>query len=517
MLRTDWIASVPALLRRQADERGSKTAYSDATTSITYNDLEATTRNIAGHLCDLGVEQGHSVAIMLPNSVAWIQSCFATLRAGAVAVPINYEAPEPEIAYRLADADCGIIVTTDERAELAVKAAAGRPLTLILVDRHGGARKPGSRLQDLASAKPVTVPPDPDRIHETSFIVYTSGTTGRAKGVLLSQHGLLWVTAACWGPRMGLTAEDVFLSTVPLFHSYALNVSVLTVLALGASEHLCEKFSPSETVRLLDEGRFTFLPGVPTLFLYLLRATPADRPPFPKLRMCVTGGAVIPATVTREFEERFKVPLLDGYGITETHTFVTMNAPTGGRVPGSCGLPFAGVSVRIVDRNSGMDLDPNQEGELIVRGPIVMSGYHNKPEETAAALQNGWYHTGDLARADENGFITITGRLKEVIIRGGQNIAPAEIEEAVLLFQGVADCAALGLPHPELGEVPAVFIVLKEGHRADPAELLAHCKGHLSAYKIPQHVHFVSEIPRTGSGKIIRYQLRAHLENPNQP
>lgn len=512
MLRTEWIASVPALLKRHADARGTKVAYSDAGTAITYGDLELTTRNIAGHLCGLGIAPEDRIAIMLPNSVAWMQSCFATVRAGGIAVPINYDSPEPEIAYRLSDPDCRAIITTDERAELVLKAAAGRKLKVILADRAGSPRGNGIRLQDLAMTAPATPAPDPDRLYETSFIVYTSGTTGKAKGVLLTVHGLLWVTAICWGPVMGLTEEDVFLSTVPLFHSYALNVSVLTVLALGASAHLCEKFSPTETVKLLDEGRFTFFPGVPTMFQYLLQVTEPDRPPFPKLRMCVTGGAVMAGSIIKRFEERFRVPLLDGYGITETHTFVTMNSPTGGRVPGSCGLPFAGLAVRIVDPASGRDVDPHQEGELIVRGPTIMSGYHNKPEETAAAIRDGWYHTGDLARSDENGFITITGRLKEIIIRGGQNIAPGEIEEAILLHPGVSDCAALGLPHPDLGEVPIVFVALKKGSETGAESIIAHCKDRLSAYKIPQQVHFVPEIPRTGSGKIIRYQLRERLK-----
>jgi long-chain acyl-CoA synthetase len=219
----------------------------------------------------------------------------------------------------------------------------------------------------------------------------------------------------------------------------------------------------------------------------------------------------MPATLNREFELRFGVKLLDGYGITETSTMVTMNWPVGGRVLGSCGLPLPGLAVRIISPNTGDDLAAGQEGELIVRGPNVMSGYHNKPEETASALRNGWYHTGDLARSDRDGFLTITGRLKELIIRGGQNIAPAEIEEVVNLFEGVVDCAVVGVAHSHLGEVPALFVVPRSDGVVDKA-ILEHCRGHLSPYKIPSTVHFVSEIPRTGSGKIIRYKLRESLE-----
>jgi acyl-CoA synthetase (AMP-forming)/AMP-acid ligase II len=221
----------------------------------------------------------------------------------------------------------------------------------------------------------------------------------------------------------------------------------------------------------------------------------------------VSAGAIMPATLNREFEAHLKVPLLDGYGITETSTMVTMNWPSGGRVMGSCGIPVPGLAVRIVDLN-GRDVRPSQEGELIVYGPNVMPGYHNKPEETANALRAGWYHTGDLARSDENGFLTITGRLKELIIRGGQNIAPAEIEEVVNKYEAVLDCAVVGVPHEHLGEVPALFIVPRPGNAVEKDAILAHCRIYLSAYKVPHSVQLIAEIPRTGSGKIIRYKLR---------
>jgi rifamycin polyketide synthase module 1/2/3 len=225
------------------------------------------------------------------------------------------------------------------------------------------------------------------------------------------------------------------------------------------------------------------------------------------IRACVTAGAIMAATLNAEFEQLFGVPLLDGYGITETSTMVTMNSAKGGRVLGSCGLPIIGLAVRIVDPTTLKDLDAGQEGELIVRGPNVMLGYLNKPEETAKALRNGWYHTGDLAKADPNGFLTITGRIKELIIRGGQNIAPAEVEEVVLAHESVADCAVVGLPHTGLGEVPGLFVIPR-GPTFDEAALIDHCRNQLSSYKVPAVVHVVQEIPRTGSGKIIRFKLR---------
>src|SRR6202012_3302810 len=353
----------------------------------------------------------------------------------------------------------------------------------------------------LHYAKPVTeparsAPRDPASLHDTAFILYTSGTTGRAKGVQLTVHGMLWVTAACWAPITGLDENDTVLSPLPLFHSYALNLSVLSILAAGASEYIMEKFSTSEAVRLLKTGDFTYFPGVPTMFHYLLQATRGDTAvKFPRLRLCVSAGAIMPATLNREFESHLGVPLLDGSGITETSTMVTMSWPTGTRIMGSCGLPVPGSAVRIVDLH-GKDVAAGQEGELIVHGPHVMPGYHNKPEETQNALRNGWYHTGDLAKADANGFLTITGRLKELIIRGGQNIAPAEIEEVVNTFEAVLDCAVVGVPHEHLGEVPALFIVPRPGQAVESEAVLTHCRTRLSAYKIPHLVRIIAEIPR---------------------
>jgi acyl-CoA synthetase (AMP-forming)/AMP-acid ligase II len=512
MLHTDLIAPIPELLRRHATARGGKCAYRDAQSSVTYAELLDRTGRLAGHLAHNGIAPNDTVAIMLPNSVAWVESCLAIARAGAISVPISYDSTEPEIAYRLADANCKAIFTTAERGDLVAKLQTAAPnlKTVIATDR-GQTRTAALSYSKLINEPARLAPRDPASLHDTAFILYTSGTTGRAKGVQLTVHGMLWVTAACWAPITGLDENDTVLSPLPLFHSYALNLSVLSILAAGATEYIMEKFSTSEAVRLLKTGAFTYFPGVPTMFHYLLQATRGDTAiKFPGLRLCVSAGAIMPATLNREFESHLGVPLLDGYGITETSTMVTMNWPTGTRIMGSCGLPVPGSAVRVVDLH-GKDVAAGQEGELIVHGPHVMPGYHNKPEETQTALRDGWYHTGDLAKADANGFLTITGRLKELIIRGGQNIAPAEIEEVVNTYEAVLDCAVVGVPHEHLGEVPALFIVPRPGHTLESEAMLAHCRTRLSAYKVPHLVRIIGEIPRTGSGKIIRYKLREFL------
>jgi acyl-CoA synthetase (AMP-forming)/AMP-acid ligase II len=514
MLFTHLIAPIPDLLRRHAAAHGSKTAYRDAHSAVTYAELLDRTGKLAGHLADNGIAAGETVAILLPNSVQWIEACFGIARAGALSVPISYDSTEPEIGYRLSDANCKAVITTAERGDLVERLKSEAPnLKMLIVTERGHCTANALRLSNLLASEAASPPRDLPMMHEPAFILYTSGTTGRAKGVVLTIHGMLWVAAACWAPISGISEKDTLLAPLPLFHSYALNLSVLTILATGASAYIMERFSPTEAVRLLRTGEFTCMPGVPTMFHYLLQTTASEKElKFPTLRLCISAGAIMPATLNRQFEDRFGVPLIDGYGITETSTMVTLNSPIGGRSMGSCGLALPGLAVRIVDPATGRDLEAGGEGELIVRGPNVMPGYHNKPEETSAALRDGWYHTGDLARSDGNGFLTITGRLKELIIRGGQNIAPAEIEEVVSTFEPILDCAVVGISHPHLGEVPALFVVSRPGKTVETERLIAHCRTYLSAYKIPQTVHLIEQIPRTGSGKIMRYKLRERLK-----
>jgi long-chain acyl-CoA synthetase len=506
MLHVDLIAPIAKLLDRHREERPEQVAYWDSSRAVTYAQLAASTAAIASNLVKAGVREGDRIAIYLPNGVDWVEACLAGLRAGAVIVPISFEAVEGEISYRLTDAACGTVVTTPAKRELIAKISRDAGISPVVIYAGEGARQAGQSMADLAldaGGRPL----DPEEIDRSSFIIYTSGTTGRAKGVLLSLRGMLWTAAACWSPICELSEKDVVLSPLPLFHSYGLNLSVLSVLAIGASEHIMEKFSPQQALELMRSGKYTVFPGVPTMFHYVLhKAQESGIERLGNIRLCISAGAIMPATLNRAFEERFKAPLLDGYGITETSTMVTMNWLRGERPIGSCGLPVPGLAVRIVDPSSHEDVPFGSEGELIVRGPNLMQGYHNKPAETAAALRKGWYHTGDLAKSDPSGYLTITGRIKELIIRGGQNIAPAEIEEVVIRHPHVTDCAVVGVRHATLGEVPCLFIVAKRDE-LDLDSLMDHCKAHLSSYKIPEATHFVSEIPRTGSGKIMRFKL----------
>ncbi len=514
MIHISLIKPIAEHLREQAQKQGSRTAFSDAKTSVTYRDLDQGTARLAAALQEMGINPGDKVAIYLPNSVPWIESCLAVVRRGAVAVPISYDAAEDEVLYRLADSGCSVVISTAEQAgrldKLRPQVPSIKAMVLSGVAASGEPHVKG--LESLLSG-PLRLDADQGTdLDAPAFLLYTSGTTGKPKGALLTQRSMLWVVAACWAPIAGLGPDDYLLCPLPLFFSYAIDIAVLGTLATGATTRVMERFSVGETLALLSSGEFTIFPGVPTMFHYLLLRAGDTPLNFGKLRLCISAGAIMPATLNAEFERRAKVPLVDGLGSTETSTMITLNWPGSERIMGSCGPPILGQAVRIVDPQTRLDLPPGSEGELIVRGPNVMLGYHNKPEETAKALVDGWYLTGDLARFDPHGLITITGRLKELIIRGGENIAPAEIEEVALKFPGVADCAVVAGKHQFLGEVPVLFVVSQPGAQVDPAALKAFCGQHLSAHKVPDDIRYLDHIPRTGSGKTLRFELKKLLE-----
>ncbi len=506
MIRNDLIAPISELLIRHATATPNKIAFEDVRRKITYAQLEADTRNLATQYIAAGLQSGGTVGIWLPNSVDWVIATLAAIRANGVAVPIPVTSQPGEVAYRLKDAEIDILVTCRKVIPILEKIKQDEnsfPRMLIIKGT-----KPEYALCFDELAKKLGGKLPAEDIDAVSILVYTSGTTGKPKGVQLSTRSMLWVNAAGWNPIVGLTKEDVVLSPLPLFHSYALNFCVLSIIANGATEYIMERFSTDKVLELLSQDWFTLMPGVPTMFHYLmLKAKETGQSLFQTLRRCVSAGAIMPAALNIEFEKQFGIELLDGYGITETSTMVTLNWPGTARIPGSCGLPLPGVSVRLIDPSTGRDVNSGEEGELICRGPNLMKGYLNKPEATANVLRNGWYYTGDLAQFDAHGFLTITGRLKELIIRGGQNIAPAEVEEIIVQMDGVRDCAVVGIPHETLGEVPVVFIVPDRDTVPSVEAIQDFCSEHLSSYKIPTNRLIIDEIPRTGSGKIMRFKL----------
>ncbi len=517
MIEYELIQPVGALLQSNAQARGSKVAFHDSRVSLSYEELNARTARLAAALGNLGVAPGERVAIYLPNSVRWMESFFGIVRHGAVAVPVSAESSPDEVLYRLQDANCAAVVTTTAGAhviaDLGSAASALRHVLVVAEAGEDAARAPRTLdyEEQLRHAAGATENSDGDTLDAPAMILYTSGTTGKAKGVILTERSMVWVVASCWAPAIGFSAADHMLSPLPLFHSYGLNLVGFGTLATGATTRIMERFSTNEALALLQSGEFTVFPAVPTMFHYLLERAGDGTLDFGRLRVCISAGAIMPGTLNDTFEKRTGVPLMDGYGITETSTMVTINWPGRPRVLGSCGLPLPGLCVRLVDAATREDVPNGKEGELIVRGPNLMLGYLNKPEETARALVGGWYLTGDLAVADSAGFLRITGRLKEIIIRGGQNIAPAEVEEVVLQYPPILDCAVVARKHPLLGEVPVIFVVPRDGNVIDEAAVKAYCSQRMSSYKVPEQVLIVDSIPRTGSGKIRRFELANRL------
>ncbi len=509
MLRTEYIRPVHELLAGHAAERGDRIAFADDVRSVTYAELSATTARLAGHLQRLGLERGERVLLYLDNRVEVAESYLAVPRAGAVAVCVNPASAPDEVAHVLDDCAARIVVTDAAHLPVVRELLATRTVAAVLVvgDQQEGTLSYGSLLDE-----PAPPPRDCLGLDDSAWMLYTSGTTGRPKGVYLTQRGCLWVVAACLAPIAGLGPDDVLLSPLPLFHSYALVLCVLGVAATGATGRILVRFSVDDVRARLaggPEGAPTVFPGVPTMFSYLTERL--DTLDAPGLRLCISAGAILPAAVNERFETVFGVPLLDGYGITETSTFVTMNWPTGTRVMGSCGLPLPGLTVRLVDPATGTDVAPGDEGEIWVQGPNVTPGYHRLPDATAAAIVDGWYRTGDLARRDEHGYLRISGRTKELIIRGGENVYPAEVEDALLADGVVADAAVVGVPHEHLGEVPVAFVVARDGVPVDHAAVLDGARRRLSAFKVPDRLVEVDAIPRTGSGKILRFRLRERI------
>ncbi|MFD8726209.1 AMP-binding protein, partial [Streptomyces sp. NPDC059629] len=512
-MRPDLITPLPAILRENAVRFPDKIAFEDDRRAVTYGELDARTRRLAGHLAGLGVRRGDRVALCLGNSVAMVESYLAVVRAGGIGVPVNPQAAPPEMEHLLADSGAVFAFTGTAQVETFLRLIPrelGEVSVIVAGALGAGAGHtpaPGTAAYEgLARTEPATQPPDDLGLDDVAWMFYTSGTTGRPKGVLSTQRNCLYSVTSCYIPVPGLSEHDRVLWPLPLFHSLSHIACVLSVTVSGATARIMDGSSADDILTALREDRSTFLAGVPTTYHHLVGIARRTGLSLPDLRIGLVGGAVTGPELRRSFEESFGVPLVDAYGSTETCGAITVNPPEGKVVEGSCGLPVPGVDVRIVDPHTGQDVPAGQEGEVWVSGPNVMVGYHNRPEATAEAVQDGWFHTGDLARRDEAGYFTICGRLKDLVIRGGENIHPDEIEAVLREAEGVADAGVAGMPHDALGEVPVAWVV-PGPDGIDLARLLGHCRAELSEYKLPERIHEARTIPRTASGKIVRRLL----------
>uniref|UniRef100_A0AAU3GVI0 SDR family NAD(P)-dependent oxidoreductase n=1 Tax=Streptomyces sp. NBC_01401 TaxID=2903854 RepID=A0AAU3GVI0_9ACTN len=507
MLRTELIRPLSELLRSQAESNHDKPAFRDSRRTVGYGELDRRTARLGGHLAALGLGRGERVAIHLDAGVEVVETYLAVIRAAGVGVPVNPHSSDEELAHVLDDSGATSIVTDTRHLDQVLRLRSGRPGLLVILS--------GAAAQDLPSFETLaaTEPPVPARddlgLDETAFMLYTSGSTGLPKGVLSTQRSCLWSVAACYAPLLGLSENDLVLWPLPLFHSLAHIVCVLGVTATGATAHIMPGISADEVLTELRGDAYTFLAGVPTLYHHLVLEA-GGRLGAPELRVCLSTGAVTSASLAENFEDAFGIPLLNSYGSTETCGAIATEFPGAERVAGSCGLPVPGLDVRVVDPETGTDTEPGTEGEVWVSGPSLMQGYHNRPEATAEAFPDGWYRTGDLAVRAPGSQLTISGRRKELIIRGGENIYPGEIENIVRSVPGVLDVAVAGRPDDVLGEVPVAFVVT--GPEGVDTERIAErifdaCTEQLAYFKVPQEVRAIASVPRTASGKVTRHRL----------
>ena len=461
----------------------------------------------ASFLRQRGVAPGDRIALILPNVPAFPILFYGALFAGAAVVPMNPLLTAREIGYYFADSGARLAFAFEalpDGGEAATEAGRDGDVEVVVVGPVGLSP------EQLGDAQPVEQP-EQRADDDLAVLLYTSGTTGKPKGAELTHHNLASNAATAASELMRTGTEDVLMGCLPLFHVFGLtcglNVSVLT----GACLALLPRFDPVKALELITKHQVTVFQGVPTMYTALLHAPQSDQYDTSSLRVCASGGAALPLDVLHAFEKRFDSVILEGYGLSETSPVVSFNHPNAERRPGSIGTPIAGVEVRIQD-DDGVEQPTGEVGELAVRGECVMRGYWKQPEATAEAIQDGWFRTGDLGRKDNDGYLYIVDRKKQLIIRGGYNVYPREVEEALHEHPAVAEVAVIGLKHPSLGEEIGAAVTLAPGQRATPDELVAFTKQRVAAYKYPRRIWLVDQLPKGPTGKILHREVVAPPE-----
>jgi long-chain acyl-CoA synthetase len=463
----------------------------------TYRELDEASARVAGLLRDRGIGPGDRVGMMLPNTPEFALAYYGVLRVGGVIVPMNPLLKAREVAYYLGDSGARLLVAWHGFAEEASAGAKQAEAEVIVID-------PATFGDLLASVPPfreVAERADDD----TAVILYTSGTTGQPKGAELTQANLAR-NAEVVTELFQLTAEDVVFGGLPLFHSFGQTCTLNAAVASGASLSLLPRFDPTRVLQILAGHRATVFTAVPTMYVALLAVPDLAAHDVSALRLCVSGGAAMPVEVLRAIEEALGAPVLEGYGLSETSPVASFNHPDRERKPGTIGTPVRGVDMRVVDEQ-GVEVPQGEVGEIAIRGHNVMKGYWRRPEETAKAIPDGWFRTGDIGRVDEDGYFSIVDRKKDLIIRGGYNVYPREVEEVLYEHPAVAEAAVIGLAHPELGEEVGAAVALRPGASATAEELRDHVKTQVAAYKYPRRVWIVEALPKTATGKILKREI----------
>ncbi len=509
--------SLVSIAKQGASIWPSQTAVISAAGSLTFDALDQASDRVAGGLAERGIEPGDHVALVCPNLPAFPIAYFGILKAGAAVVPLNVLLKRRELAYHLSDSDAKAVISFSGSEELPMgaevtAAVSETPDCGVLVGIGDPSTFPdGTPMLDDLLAAGLDAPDVEPADDETAVILYTSGTTGQPKGAELSHSNLLR-NAQVTAEMQRYSSDDVIYVPLPLFHSFGQSVLMNSGLLSGASLILEPRFDAAAALESMRTHRASVFAGVPTMYWALLQ-TPrgegnGDDLLRANLRLCVSGGASLPLAVLREFEERFEVPILEGYGLSETSPVASFNHLDRERKPGSIGTPIAGVEMRIVDENDD-EVPVGESGEVVIRGHNVMKGYYKRPEANAEVLRGGWLHTGDVGRMDEDGYFYIVDRTKDMIIRGGFNVYPREIEEVLLEHPGVSMAAVIGVPDEEHGEEIVALVVPADGEQPEPEDLIDWCRERLAAYKYPRRVEVRESLPLSATGKILKRELRA--------
>jgi long-chain acyl-CoA synthetase len=486
------------LLASSAAEHPDRIAIRLDDVALPYAMLDGATKHAAGLLAARGVGAGDRVGVMLPNVPHFPILYYGTLRLGAIVVPMNVLLTAREIRHYLEDSGARLLVVWNDFAAEAEAACADTGTELLKVD-------PDEFTDLVGSAEPIAAVAEV-RADDTAVVLYTSGTTGQPKGAELTHSNIGTNVEACLG-LFTPSERDVIFGGLPLFHIFGQTACMNVAVAVGGEITLLPRFDPQKALEIIQRDRVSIFMGVPTMYAALLHAPDRDQYDVSSLRLCVSGGAALPMEILTAFEKEFGCPVIEGYGLSETSPVASFGRLDRERKPGTIGTPIEGVEMRIVD-DEGEPLGVGEVGEVQIKGPNVMKGYWNMPEATAKAIDpEGWFSSGDMATVDADGYFKIVDRKKEMIIRGGYNVYPREIEEVLYEIPAVAEAAVMGIPHDDLGEEIVAVVSFKEGQSATTDEIQAYAKEQVAAYKYPRHVVILDELPKGPTGKLLKREI----------
>ncbi len=489
-------------LTQTAEEHGDRPAVKLDDLVLTYAELQDGARRVAAMLKSKGVGPGDRVGLVLPNVPPFPVVFYGAIALGAVVVPMNPLLKGREVKYYLEDSGASIVLAWKDMAEEAGKGASEVGIECIEVGTDFA--------EVLAQHEPdteVVSREDDDNV----VLLYTSGTTGQPKGAELTHHNMITNAATSAETLVELTEEDVVMGCLPLFHVFGLTCGLNASVLKGSCLTLIPRFDAGKALEVVARDKVTVFEGVPTMYAGMLHADGAEDADMSSLRTCISGGSAMPVEVMKNFEKTFDCIVLEGYGLSETSPVASFNQPGQERKPGSIGTPVRGVEMKIVD-DDRKDVEQGEPGEIAIKGENIMKGYWGREDDTAEAIEDGWFHTGDIAKQDEDGYYFIVDRKKDLIIRGGYNVYPREVEEALYEHEGVAEVAVIGIKDDDLGEEVGAAVALKDGFDVDGEELQAFAKERLAAYKYPRAVWIVDELPKGPTGKILRREVEAPEE-----